>query len=443
MSADRPRTLILIAIGALMLFSTGIGLLLQHENAHTGFILLALGQGALYLLAVALIWRGGCSTRALAAMLAVAATMRLGVLFAPPYLSDDINRYVWDGRVEAAGINPYRYIPVDPHLAALRDDTIFPNVNRSTYAPTIYPPVAEYIFLIATRVSETVTWMKATMVAFELASVVLLLRLLVLYRLPRERIIIYAWHPLTLWEFAGSGHIDAAVVAFVALALWARRREAAWLAGIALAAAALVKFFPAVVFPALYRRWDWKMPAAAAATVVIAYLPFLGAGSAVFGFLPGYVREEGLASGSGFFLWTLLKSLAPPLGDWGVLPYLVLAAGIIAALAIYAVLRDKAADRSVASATALAVAATILVSPHYPWYFAWIVPFLCFRPYPSVLYLTVASPLLYFVPGGPDPDGARMVVDAAIYGPFAAVAALELWYRRAARDGARLIKVQA
>jgi hypothetical protein len=376
-------------------------------------------------------------------LLGIAAVVRLGVLLAPPYLSDDVNRYVWDGRVAAAGVNPYRYVPVDPHLEALRDDTIFPNVNRSTYAPTIYPPVAEYIFFIATRVSESLTWMKATMVAFELAGVALLLRLLILFELPRERIIIYAWHPLTLWEFAGSGHVDAAVVTFVVLALWARRREAAWLTGIALAAASLVKFFPAIIFPALYRRWDWKMPAAAAATVLAAYLPFLGAGSGVFGFLPGYVREEGLNSGSGFFLWNLLTSVAPPLGELGVVIYLPLAAAAIASLAIYVLLRDKTADHCIAAAAALALAATLLLSPHYPWYFVWIVPFLCFAPYPSVLYLTIASPLLYFVPGGPDPHGTRMAVESALYGPFAALAALELWHRRAARAGASFIKAAA
>ena len=229
MSGRWPRAAFLMAIGASMLILTGIGLLLQHEDAHGNFIVLSLVQGALYLAAVGLTWRGGFSRRALVAILAVAAVMRLGVLLAPPYLSDDVNRYVWDGRVEGAGINPYRYVPVDPHLATLRDVAIFPNVNRSTYAPTIYPPVAEFIFLLATRVSESLTWMKATMVGLELASLVLLLRLLVLYGLPRERILIYAWHPLVLWEFAGSGHIDAAVVAFVVLAIWARRREAAWL----------------------------------------------------------------------------------------------------------------------------------------------------------------------------------------------------------------------
>jgi len=437
-NADQARICALTAIGALLLLLTGVGLWRQHVYDTDGFTVLALVQGAFYLAAVALTWRGGLSRRALIAVLAVAALMRLAVLLAPPYLSDDINRYVWDGRVEAAGINPYRYVPADPHLAALRDETIFPKINRSDYAPTIYPPVAEYIFFLGTRLRESLTAMKATLLAFELAGALLLLRLLRDWRLPRERILIYAWHPLPLWEFAGSGHVDAAIVTFVALALWARRREKAWLTGSALAAAALVKFFPAVLFPALYRRWDWRMPLAAAATAIIAYLPFIGAGSAVFGFLPGYLQEEGLQSGAGFFLWSLLGSVAPQVEHLGPAPYLALAAAILVALGVRSLF--TAHGRYLASTLTLAVAAMVLLSPHYPWYFAWIVPLICFTPRASVLYLTVACPLLYFVPGGAELEGARMPFEAAIYGPFAALLAFELWRQRSARTGISWIK---
>src|SRR6516225_3141839 len=351
MNADRARICALTAIGALLLLLTGVGLWRQHVYDTDGFTVLALVQGAFYLAAVALTWRGGLSRRALIAVLAVAALMRLGVLLAPPYLSDDINRYVWDGRVEAAGINPYRYIPEDPHLVALRDETIFPRINRSDYAPTIYPPLAEYIFFLGTRLSASLTAMKATLLVFELAGVLLLFRLLAGSRLPRERILIYAWHPLPLWEFAGSGHVDAAVVTFVALALWARGRHGAWLTGSALAAAALVKFFPAVLFPALYRRWDWKMPLAAAVTVVVAYLPFAGAGSALLGFLPGYMKEEGLQSGAGFFLSNLLRSV-PLLEHLAPSLYMALAAAALLALAVHSLF--TAESRYLGSALTLA-----------------------------------------------------------------------------------------
>lgn len=437
MNTDRWRTWALTAIGAMLLMLTGVGLWRQHVYDTDGFTILALVQGAFYLSAVTLTLRGGLSRRALLAVLAVAALMRLAVLLAPPYLSDDVNRYVWDGRVEAAGINPYRYVPADGHLASLRDEAIFPHINRSDYAPTIYPPIAEYIFLLGTRLSESLTAMKGTLLAFELVGVLLLLRLLDEWHLPRERILIYVWHPLTLWEFAGSGHVDAAIVTFLALALWARRREAAWLTGSALAAAALVKFFPAVLFPALYRRWDWKMPLAAVATAIVAYLPVIGAGGSVLGFLPGYLEEEELQSGAGFFLWNALRSVAP-LEHVGPALYLALAAATLLAFAVHSLFTAK--DRYLASALTLAVATMVLVSPHYAWYFAWIVPLICFTPRPSAFYLTVACPLLYFVPGGPDPSGARMAFEWAIYGPFAVLVAFELWRRRAGRAGIGCVK---
>lgn len=437
MNALGWRTWALAAIGAMLLALTGVGLWRQHLYDTDGFTLLALLQGALYLVAVGLTWRGGLSQRALIAVLAAAVLMRFAVLLAPPYLSDDINRYVWDGRVEGAGINPYRYVPADPQLVALRDQTIFPSINRSDYAPTIYPPVAEYVFFLATRVRQSLTAVKITLLAFELVGVLLLLRLLRDLRLPPERVLIYAWHPLPLWEFAGSGHVDAAVVTFVVLALSARNRKAPWLTGSALAAAALVKFFPAVLFPALYRRWDWRMPLAAAATVVVAYLPFIGVGSAVLGFVPGYFQEEGLESGAGFFLWSLLGNVAP-LEHVGLAPYLALSAALLLALAVHSLY--TAEDRYLASAMTLAVAAMVLLSPHYPWYFAWIVPLICFTPRPSVLYLTAACPLLYFVPGGGELEAARMPFEWAIYGPFAVLIAVELWRQRAARTSIGWIK---
>src|SRR5436190_21033749 len=83
--------------------------------------------------------------------LVFAALFRLSILFSPPYLSDDIYRYIWDGRVQSAAINPYRYIPADESLAKLRDDRIYPNINRRDYARTMYPPVAEAAFLLITR----------------------------------------------------------------------------------------------------------------------------------------------------------------------------------------------------------------------------------------------------------------------------------------------------
>src|SRR5262249_29202517 len=168
-----------------------------------------------------------------------------------------------------------------------------------------------------------------------------------------------------------------------------------------------------------------------------AYLPFLNAGRAALGFLPGYLQEEGLQSGSGYFLWNLLRSV-PALEHVGPALYLALAAATLLALAARSLL--PAQGNYLASAMTMAVATMVLLSPHYPWYFAWIVPLACLTPRPSALYLTLACPLLYFVPGGPDPEGARMAFEWAIYGPFAALVAFELWRQRTARTGVSWIK---
>jgi hypothetical protein len=351
-------------------------------------------------------------------------------------LSSDIYRYVWNGRVEAAGLNPYRYVPVDPHLEALRDSDIFPQIG-SPYAPTIYPPVAEAIFLAVTRVGESVTAMKAAMVAFELVAIALLVRLLAAEGLPTARVLIYAWHPLPLWEFAGSGHIDAALIAFCVAALWAQRRDHGGLSGLFLACATLTKLYPLVLLPALYRRWRWKMPAAFTASIVVAYLPFITLGWGVLGFLPGYAAQEGFdANGTGFYLVGLLRHLLP-FTTLSARTYAIGALFILAALGAAIVLTRDAARSPFAAAAALAMAFIVLVSPHYPWYFAWLIVFACFIRSFALLWLTNACLLLYLIPGYVlAQSDHRFAIESMIYGPFAALALVDIWYHRRHATGA-------
>jgi len=270
---------------------------------------------ALYALAALVVLRDrgedvAATRRATVFILVSAGVLRLMLIPADP-VSTDINRYIWDGRVQAAGINPYAYIPADPALKFLRDDDIFPEINRADYAPTIYPPLAQIVFYLVTRVAETITVMKTAMVLFELVGVWAIMRLLALRGIKRSRILLYAWHPLPIWEFAGSGHVDAIALACVMLAVLAAESRKPLLAGVALGGAALVKFFPVVIAPALYRRWDWRAPLAGLATIVLLYLPYIGAGQKIFGFLGGYSDEEGLRDGPVLYPFALLRSLLP------------------------------------------------------------------------------------------------------------------------------------
>ena len=423
----------LALIGCFLLALNGACLYLQHRNNLPWFVGTVLAQGAVYLVGVWLVLITSNVPRALTLVLLFAVLLRISVLFAPPYLSDDIYRYVWDGRVQAAGINPYRFVPHSPELASLQDDLIYPRINRSEYAHTIYPPVAQFIFLAATRVSESITWIKAVMIGFEALAVLTLIRLLVSLGLPAERVLIYAWNPLTVWEFAGSGHIDAAAIAFLVLALWTRRRRLPTLTGITLACATLVKFYPAVIFPALYRRWDWKMPASFAATIVLGYLPYAKAGLGVLGFLPGYVEEEGLKSGERFYLWTLLQKARPAPwfnGTW----YMGLLVLVLLVVAVWCMVRKQQAEGDfLIHAAILASLCAVLFSPHYAWYFAWVLPLLVLVPYVPMLYLSVASFILYETRLQEGPE-TLLRDNTLLYVPFVLLIAAQWLWRRSGRS---------
>src|SRR5262249_37074184 len=156
------------------------------------------------------VWRGvsAASALPLTVIVACAVVFRLCVVSAPLVLSSDLYRYVWDGRVQRAGMNPYRYPPEAEALAPLRDADIYPQINRPDLVP-IYPPVAQMLFaLITTVVPDSVRGMKAVMLLFDLATMVILIRLLKTAGKPPERVVLYAWSPLVVYEFAGSGHVD-------------------------------------------------------------------------------------------------------------------------------------------------------------------------------------------------------------------------------------------
>jgi alpha-1,6-mannosyltransferase len=349
----------------------------------------------------------------LLAILAVAGLLRAVALFAPQALSTDAFRYVWDGRVEAAGINPYRYVPSDPALAALRDRSVYPNINRAGYAHTIYPPTAQLAFWAITRVGDSILGMKIGMLAFDAVTIVGLLGLLRAQGLPSARVLLYAWHPLPVWEFAGTGHVDAVAIALVILAFVAASRRAPLWTGAALAAATLVKYYPVVMAPALYRRWDWRMPVAFVCVSILLYLPFIGAGTSVLGFLSGYAGEEGLRDGSGIFLWSLLPLFLHLPAD-ALRYYAPVVALVMLGLSLWVQFgRGSASRRPMAGPLLLAGIFTLLVSPHDPWYFTWIIPFVCFRVSLAHLWLTIACVLMYVLP---DPSGVR--VQALLYVPF-------------------------
>ena len=396
------------------------------------FLELVVVQSVIYVAVSWLSLRSGDSRSLLVLGLVFAALFRFAIIFSPPYLSDDIFRYIWDGRVQAAGVNPYRYIPAEEPLAQLRDENIYPHINRRETVRTIYPPVGQAAFLLITRFSESVTWMKAAMVGFEAIAIWALVALLTSFGFARQRVLIYAWHPLAVWEFAGSGHADALAIAFIALALLARRKNAETLTGVLIACATCVKLFPIVLFPALYKRKSWKMPVAFVATILLAYLPYLSVGPMrVLGSLPAYSSEQGLLTGRQYFLLALVRNVV----NVPTVAYFVLVAVVLGGLSLW-MMRDQQGDDTRYLRNGLVIASVFMLfqAPHFSWYFTWLIPFLCFIPSILFFYLTLANFVLYLTWLNDTPN--RVVIyKALIFGPFVIFGLIEIWLRR--RHGVR------
>jgi hypothetical protein len=361
-------------------------------------------------------------------IVSMAVAMRLLVIGHEPYLSTDIYRYIWDGRMQAAGINPYAFVPADDALKALRDTAIYPHINRADYAVTAYPPIAQMLFLAVTRIAETLTAMRLAMVACEIVVVATLIDLLRRMRHPATAVVAWAWHPLVIWEIANNGHVDALMVALLMIGVWllVRNRRVAGAVGIALAA--LVKPYAVVALPAFWRPWDWRAPAAALAAVILCYLPYAGAGRGVLGFVTtsGYLSEEGFTDGSGYWLIALARAL---IGDVTGLntAYMIAGPALMAWLALRAVSRTNATPQeALLDIGALLMAALFLLSPNYPWYVLAVVPFIALGGGTPAWAMTLGAILLYKPAMLPDNDLAWKTIATL---PFVIAVAMHVLLR--------------
>ena len=214
------------------------------------FTLLFAALCALHAAACWLVARRGATLPrrgALAVIGAVALAYRLIFVPAVPSLSDDFFRYVWDGHVQRQGYSPYRSPPDAPEVAPLRDGYYWPKVNRKEQT-SAYPPLAELVFeaLFLLRPFSTLVF-KLAFLGLGLLTIALMADLLRRRGASPLGAIVYAWHPLPVFEFLHSAHVDALAVTLLvaALALQARGREGA--AGVALGLATLTKLYPGLL----------------------------------------------------------------------------------------------------------------------------------------------------------------------------------------------------
>ena len=372
---NEPSFYLLVGIGTIFAGLTLVTPFAFRAGGDNAFIALTIPAGVLALAATRVAERTPIN-RALWVIFGIGIALRGYVLLFDPLLSSDIFRYVWDGRVQGAGINPYSYFPAHDAVAHLRDATIFPRINRAEYAVTIYPPVAEFFFLVVTRIGESASAMRLALLGCEAVSVTIVMLLLRRMKRPTTRVVAYFWHPLPIWEIANSGHVDALAVALMLVGLWVALTGRTKLGAFSIALGTLVKPYVAPALASVWRPWDWKMPLVVIVVITLCYLPYLSIGWGVFGFLTqGYLTEEGIISGNDLWLLSLWRLVfGAHRGDVAV--YAAVAASILVFMALWAARRpDRTIATSLTDTNMLLLLVLLLLSPNYPWYFLAILPF--------------------------------------------------------------------
>jgi hypothetical protein len=316
--------------------------------------------------------------------------IQLAALSAPPRESDDLYRYIWDGRVQAAGIDPYAYVPAARQLTGLRDELLWHRgadhclspsfvtehaaadlaagctaINRPS-VPTIYPPVAEAYFLAVhyepSGSSSTKPIQATTALVAVLTTVLLLFGL---GRLGRDvrMAALWSWCPTVALEAGNSAHVDVVAVGITAAALLvlsaARTRRRTVLGGVLLGLAIATKVTPVLTVPAVLRRRWLTVVISAVSAFTVVYVPHvLAVGDKVIGFLPGYLQQEGYDNGTRFGIIGLFLT--------GKLALAV--AVLMLAAAAVAVLEFSDPDRPWQGAVVMTAAALAVTTPRYQWY---------------------------------------------------------------------------
>jgi hypothetical protein len=419
-----PRPVRFLACGA-SIASAFLALARLSPRLGTGLhlALLALAATA-YLVAVLQLFRGRVpGTRALVACLVLAFAARAPLVFRPAGTSDDSHRYLWDARVQRAGLNPYTVVPNDPAYAALHTpDT---RLMNNPGVPSPYPPGAQLFFRLVTRLGESVVMFKSVLVACEVVTVFLLLAWLRQTGRASAWVLVYAWHPVAIFETASGAHLDALGTMFVVAAALALVRDRRLTATLALAAGISVKFVPVVLLPLLYRRVRWMHAAAGLGLLALLYAPFLVGWQVPPGSLGTFVDRFR-------FNQVLFEPVASVLGARGAAGLAGLA-GIAAAAWLRARRRELEPD-----GWAWPVGAALLLAPVvYPWYLVWLLPFLVVRSTLPLLAWSLAIIPTYRVwdlarGGGPwaVPHGVLWIE----YG-LVAITALVVWLRSLPRRG--------
>jgi len=424
------RVVSLLAVAAATLYAILVGA--GDLKAHLALYLACHALLVVFMLAA---WRlvaaGGPAT--FRAMFVAAVVFRLVAASASASLSDDVYRYVWDGRVQVAGHHPYKFAPNDSMRVELRDADVYPKVNHPDI-PTIYPPLAELLFAALALAKLGVTGFKVAFALLDVGVVWALLRLLRALGLPRDRVVLYAWNPLAVIEIAGSGHIEPLGMLLVVLAIAWIIEGKATRAGAALGGAIQAKLLPLLLVPGFARRMKTLPLLVLVAVVAIIAAPYAlrgpwyGAGILAYAVrwehgavLFAGVRRffewvDGAPYLKGAIAWAQARWGTAETGVWDALYQMVWPEGLarvtvaLAALG-FAVAQSFRRGLDAAHEARLALGGAILLAPTlHPWYVLWVLPLAAAQGAGGWLLFGALVPLQYLAGEGEVPWAIRLAI---------------------------------
>ncbi|PYU01133.1 MAG: hypothetical protein DMG38_04900 [Acidobacteria bacterium] len=353
----------LYGLGAILLVSLTICSRNFSRTGEPSFIIPLAVAGVAYLLAIRdLRFTPTFPKRVIVFGLALSALWHLQFLRMPPGLDDDVHRYLWDGRVQRLGYNPYILVPSDPALASLH--TSETRTLNNPEVPSPYPPAAQLFFRAVTAIHESISALKVAFVICHFGIVFVLLDLLRCTGQGEHWVLAYAWHPLLATEVAGSGHVDIVGVLLLLVSASALVRRWRAVAAVSFVLAAAVKLLPIVVLPLYWKRVRLRDGVPAAVVLGLLYVPFLNHGRIPFGSLASYVQRFRFNDP----VFATLERVAAP--------QVVVGLAVLVGLLTAMWMRRKSAEGS-SDSFAWPMTASLLCAPVvYPWYMLWLLPFL-------------------------------------------------------------------
>lgn len=341
---------------------------------------------------------------------------RVVLMPSTPFLSDDIFRYLWDGKVFASGLNPFAYAPNAAALNHIKDTSVFPFINFPEI-PTVYPPVAQLFFAFTYLVGYKVLAWKLILSIFEIILILFLLKLIKHFAMNKMRLAIYFLNPIVIIESYGSGHLDVIAVCFLIIGIYYFYKNKTFASIFAFILAILIKYKPIfMILPFLKRRFFLKL-STVLMSIILVLIPFWSKDIIPTAGIISYANRWEF---NGFiykiFVW-IFDIFGSDSQKWFSFAYngriedfyisSALWYKLGAFIAILVIIIDQFKKLEMTEnfkganflqASFFVCGAMLLLSPTlYPWYLIWLIPLLIFIPNWSWILFTALIQMSYYV----------------------------------------------